>query len=140
MTPGAPWEIVWQCDVILPPLLEIGGTTDPALAPLSELMLRCLRLLLPDQRLPDHCGVDGRDLVEWIGVLPCWSMEKQRQLAALESAHFAMASDSVFSGEMVYYSREVLARQRGQLSADEIKSIVRGGVQESMRDLLLIMK
>jgi hypothetical protein len=46
-------------------------------------------------------------------------------MASQESAHFAMAGDSVYGGEMLYYSKEILLRQRGQISADDLRNLVR---------------
>jgi hypothetical protein len=90
---------------------------------MSELLLWCLRLLLPDQRLPDHG-------YEWLGLLDCWSEGQRLEMASQESTHFVKAGESVFGGEMVHYSREVMSRQRGQLSVEDARSLV--------RDLMLI--
>jgi hypothetical protein len=140
MNPSSPWEVVWDCEVSYPSLLAMEsemGSPLHELAPLNELLLRCLRLLLPDQRLPDRGGgVDGRESVEWIGVSDCFSEEGKREMAFQETAHFVM-SHSVFGGEMVYYSKEVL-RQRGQVCAEDLKSIVKGGMEEVMRDTAML--
>jgi hypothetical protein len=134
MTPGSPWEVVWQCEAVF---TAHTSRSNPTLAPLSQLMLWCLRLLLPDQRLPlRYGGADGEPM-EWLGVADCGSVERQKALSALESRDFVKASDSVLSGDEVYYSREVLPRQRGQLSAEEM---MRGVVQEVMRDTILFLR
>jgi GTPase SAR1 family protein len=134
VTPGAPWEVVWGCNVIFPSLVTsvAAELLDSSLrSPMCQLLLQCLRPLLPDQRLPDRSGgVGGGDPVEWIGVLDC--RLEEMQMASQASVHFVMASDNVFGGEMVYYSREVLLRQRGQMSAEDMKNLVKRGVEDAL--------
>jgi hypothetical protein len=126
MTPGAPWEVVWDCTVVFPPQLEVESGMSIDLSPMRELLLRCLRILFPDQQLPDHwCGGAQGEMVEWIGLLNIGSERQRLEMASQESAHFAMAGDSVYGGEMIYYSKEILLRQRGQISADDLRSLVR---------------
>jgi hypothetical protein len=64
-------------------------------------------------------------MVEWIGLLNIRSERQRLEMVSQESAHFAMAGDSVYGGEMLYYSKEILLRQRGQISADDLRSLVR---------------
>jgi hypothetical protein len=55
--------------------------------------------------------------VQWLGLADCGQI--QNEMAALEFYHFAPDRESVFGADIVYYSKDVLQRQRSQPSSEE---------------------
>jgi GTPase SAR1 family protein len=131
--PGWPWEVVWESEVSFP-----ASATGPSEVPcaLSELLLKCLALLLPNNRLPTRLGgLVSNSALDWIGLVDCGSY--QQLIASQESRWFVQDRD--FFGVCVEYSRDFLMRQRGQASADEMRAIMREEVQGAVGDVVVVL-
>jgi hypothetical protein len=151
--PSCPWEVVWRSEVTLS-LFDPQHQLSPS--PLSELLLSCLRFLLPDERLPDWVETGTGESVTWLGVSllkGSISQSDRNDMAARESNLFLEERDVL--GEKVQYSRDVVrggaveGEELARLSdlLEEVKVIMRSEfealqltVRESAEESKLIVK
>jgi hypothetical protein len=126
VVPSQCWEFVWESAISFPinsSLRTSSGIADANT--LGRLLLKSLRLLLPDHRLPDW--VVSSETIEWVGVVDCASQEEL--LKSQGSQWFASSRDIL--GDVVYYSQAILSSQRAQGA---------GVTAEDLNDLLEEMK
>jgi hypothetical protein len=135
--PDMPWEVVWESEICFPVSVSLSDSVEMTVnSPLSELLLKCLRPILPHHRLPTRFGgpQPASEALEWVGLVSCRS--QQPSLALQESRWFV--TDRDFFGDLVEYSRDVLNHQRGQVSAEEMRTMMRE-VQGVVEDVVLVL-